>query len=310
LAAVGPSGLAGVMERRRCFLSLTDMQSLVTINAHHARTITAFSLPILSTHLNHPIQLAIINRSNAPLWMEYALLEWDRGDLNRARTLFAGGALVPRTFKHPPLLEAWARREYEAGNADAAAALERAGTALLAVRRRPVGGGGNSGADDAAAEQAADVALGQALEAVKRVVMEAAAAKAAVARARAALCTDVAGALDGAARGAGGASASSVDGEEAPEQQLPRRRKKERPPTRREARAAAKAAARAAAAAAAEEGPEGGEGGGAGVAVSADGAGAAAEGAAVPAAAAEVAAGDDDPEQRQPKKRGRPKKQK
>lgn len=49
------------------------------------------------------------------------MLEWDKaGNLKRARQLFAAGADVPPSYQHPPLYQAWAQREIEAGNEDAA----------------------------------------------------------------------------------------------------------------------------------------------------------------------------------------------
>jgi hypothetical protein len=85
---------------------------------------------------------------NAPLWMEWALFEWAlaapgaRGEPRRAaaRELFARGAAVPASHRHPPLLDAWARREFEAGDAERAAELQR-----QYERALEAGGGGGGG---------------------------------------------------------------------------------------------------------------------------------------------------------------------
>lgn len=50
--------------------------------------------------------------------MEYALMLWEAGDMEGARRLFERGSGVPRSHQHPPLYDAWARLEYEAGNVE------------------------------------------------------------------------------------------------------------------------------------------------------------------------------------------------
>lgn len=75
---------------------------------------------------------------NAPLWMEWAMLEWDvAGNQGRARQLFQRGASVPVSYQHPPLYQAWAEREQAAGNTERAALLtERSYQVAKAVQGR------------------------------------------------------------------------------------------------------------------------------------------------------------------------------
>ena len=55
-------------------------------------------------------------RRTSPLWMEWALLEWQGAkDVAAARTLFQKGAAVPPNRQHAPLYEAWAQMEMEVG---------------------------------------------------------------------------------------------------------------------------------------------------------------------------------------------------
>jgi hypothetical protein len=94
---------------------------------------------------------------NAPLWMEWALMEWEVGDLQQAAALFEQGSKVPRSYQHPPLYDAWARLEAERGQAQRAAELQAryqqaerdkrggaagAGGPGRGPRRREAGGGG------------------------------------------------------------------------------------------------------------------------------------------------------------------------
>jgi hypothetical protein len=133
----------------------------------HCLSVLPRSLAVLSP----PTRPIPRPRSNAPLWMEFALLTWDMGDPTRARQLFECGARVPASHQHPPLYEAWARREYEAGHADAAAALARAGEELLRVRQRPAGapGGGGAAAAQEARDSAAEAAAAAAADALAAV---------------------------------------------------------------------------------------------------------------------------------------------
>ena len=63
---------------------------------------------------------------NAPLWLEWAMMEWDAaGRHDRARELFGRGASVPVSYQHPPLYQAWAEREAAVGNLAAAAQLRQ-----------------------------------------------------------------------------------------------------------------------------------------------------------------------------------------
>jgi hypothetical protein len=71
--------------------------------------------------------------------MEWALLEWEEGDLERSRELFQAGAAVPASRQHPPLYQAWAEREAAAGNVEVAAQLTETYERLLLRRSRPQG---------------------------------------------------------------------------------------------------------------------------------------------------------------------------
>lgn len=80
---------------------------------------------------------------NAPLWMEWAMMEWDAaGNYDRARQLFQQGASVPGSYQHPPLYQAWAERETAAGNAEAAAWLRGRFREVAQAEQRPVRGVG------------------------------------------------------------------------------------------------------------------------------------------------------------------------
>jgi hypothetical protein len=63
--------------------------------------------------------------------MEWAILEWEQGDLLLARELFSQGSRVPRSYQHPPLYMAWAQREREAGEEGRAKELEEMYEQLL-----------------------------------------------------------------------------------------------------------------------------------------------------------------------------------
>jgi cation diffusion facilitator CzcD-associated flavoprotein CzcO len=53
--------------------------------------------------------------------MEWAMMEWDAASSHdRARQLFGRGASVPLSYQHPPLYQAWAEREADVGNDQAA----------------------------------------------------------------------------------------------------------------------------------------------------------------------------------------------
>jgi len=75
---------------------------------------------------------------NAPLWMEWGLMEWGAGDPAAARALFRRGAAVPPSQQHPPLYEAWADMEAVLGDAPRAAELRARGEAVAGVKaQRP-----------------------------------------------------------------------------------------------------------------------------------------------------------------------------
>lgn len=59
------------------------------------------------------------------------------GSTSRARQLFAQGAQVPDAYQHPPLYEAWARMEADAGNTARAAELVQQAAARGAQKQAP-----------------------------------------------------------------------------------------------------------------------------------------------------------------------------
>ena len=63
--------------------------------------------------------------------MEWAILEWEQGDLQLARELFSQGSRVPRSYQHPPLYTAWAERERDAGDEERAKELGKMYEELL-----------------------------------------------------------------------------------------------------------------------------------------------------------------------------------
>ena len=62
-------------------------------------------------------------------------MEKSQGDLAAARRLFTTGTEVPAAYQHPPLYEAWARMEEEAGDAERARELMGQAQALAARKQ-------------------------------------------------------------------------------------------------------------------------------------------------------------------------------
>eukprot|EP00882_Tetradesmus_deserticola_P021804 GHRQ01023606.1.p1 GENE.GHRQ01023606.1~~GHRQ01023606.1.p1 ORF type:complete len:108 (+),score=20.43 GHRQ01023606.1:360-683(+) len=78
---------------------------------------------------------------NAPLWMEWAMLEWDAaGNAGRARQLFQAGAEVPPSYQHPPLYQAWAEREAASGDVARAQQLTQAAYEVAKAAQQRVRG--------------------------------------------------------------------------------------------------------------------------------------------------------------------------
>jgi thioredoxin-like negative regulator of GroEL len=92
---------------------------------------------------------------NAPLWMEWALMEWEAGALEEAARLFEAGSKVPRSYQHPPLYDAWARLEAQAGRGERAAELQDRYLQAERDKRGGAAAAGGGGAGRAAAGRAA-----------------------------------------------------------------------------------------------------------------------------------------------------------
>lgn len=134
-----------------CSAVLSQMYSLRSNGLHWVHSTGCIQHPI-GPCLN-PVVACMAVR-NAPLWMEWALLEWESGHVEQGRQLFAAGARVPRSYQHPPLYDAWARQEYQAGNYERALQLQQQYEKVLSAKGRRAAAVSSSQTYDNAASHA------------------------------------------------------------------------------------------------------------------------------------------------------------